>query len=162
MTTLYELTGRAKEIYEELLHTDDLQLRALLIEELDKYASAIDDKLEAYCIVVKNLTAEAEALNTEAKKLKTRAERVEATKERVMERLKMLVEPGVKWNKGVHGFRWQKSKAVKIINEFDIPTTYMREILKYEPDKKQIAADIACGAVIPGCILEERDNLKII
>lgn len=161
MSTLYELKGRAQEVAEELEHTDDLELRAALIDELDALHEALDDKIEAYCVVIKNLAAEEHILEEEAKRLRGRAERISATRESILERLQSLVPANLKWKRGAHTLKWRKSKAVKVVCESDIPTLYMREILKYEPDKKQIATDLKAGATIPGVVLEERNNLSI-
>ncbi len=161
MTTLYELKGRAQEIALELEHTEDAELRAALIEELDVLHDALDDKLEAYCVVIKNLAAEEHILREEAQRLKKRADALEESRAKVLEKLAAVVPTGLKWKRGAHAFRWSKSTGVKVIDEKQIPTAYMREILRYEPDKKQIAEDLKCGASIPGVTLEQRNNLSI-
>lgn len=161
MTTLYELKGRAHEIALELEHTEDTELRDLLLDELDALHGALDDKLEAYCVVIKNLAAEEYILDEEAKRLKKRADKLAATRESILARLKACIEEGHEFRRGAHAFKWRKSTQVRVIDEKLIPTAYMREIISYEPDKKQITQDLKMKAIIPGVELLERKNLTI-
>lgn len=161
MATLYELQDRVRELAEELEHTDDLQLRAALIDELDALHVAVDDKIEAYCCVIKNFEAQEEMFRSELKRLKTVADRLSAARESMLQRMTALIEAGTAWSRGIHSLQWRKSRAVKVLDEKLIPTAYMREKLEYEPDKKQIMEDLKCGASIPGVTIEEKYNLTI-
>lgn len=161
MTTLYELNGYAAEIYDALQGTEDPDLRNALIDKLADIEIARDEKIKNYCIVIKSLRANAAMYADEAKRLEAEKDKLNDSADRALSRLRGLVAEGEEWANGVHSFKWTHSKAVKVVDEKSIPTAYMREILKYEPDKKQIAADLKCGATIPGVELEERCNLTI-
>lgn len=161
MVSLYELNGRAGEIERELEHTEDPQLKSALLDELDALYLALDDKLEAYCVVIKNLDAERDAIDLEIVRLRNKSKALETTTEELIKRLKSTIGEGTKWGRGVHSISWRKSTAVKIVDEKAIPVQYLREILKYEPDKKLLLEDLKCKATIPGATLEERFNLTI-
>ena len=161
MTTLYELKGRANEIAKELEHTDDLELRGALLDELDALYGALDDKLEAYCVVIKNLAAEEYILEEEHMRLKQRADKVGMIRDSILDRLKACIEEGYEFKRGVHAFRWRKSTYVRVVDEKLIPTEYMREVISYEPDKKQITEKLKKKEVIAGVELVEHKNLTI-
>lgn len=161
MATLYELKGRQREIELELQHTDDVELRAALIDELDCLNESIDDKLNAYCIVYRNIEGEKLALEKEIERLEHLYQRLSASTTSITSRLSKLLGEGNKWKNTLHSISWRKSSAVRVNDEKLIPASYMREVLYYEPDRKQILQDLKAGATIPGAEIEERQNLTI-
>jgi len=161
MATLYELKGRKREIEIELQHTDDVDLRSALIDELDCLAENIDEKLNGYCVVYRNIEGEKLAIEKEIERLEHLYNRLCSVNISLVERLSKLLGVGNKWKNTLHSISWRKSTAVKVIEEKVIPPAYMREVLYYEPDRKQILQDLKSGASIPGTELEERQNLVI-
>ena len=127
-------------------------------ERLDALQVEREAKLAAIVAVAKNLSAEADACEAEARRLKDRArhneKRIEGLKWYVSQVLK-----GEKWGNGVHAISYRNSEAVEVTDDAKIPSLYMREVLYWEPDKKQIREDLKGGATIPG--VELRKNVSV-
>lgn len=122
---------------------------------------ARDEKLEACICYLKNLRARAEPFKAEIARLSVQLESIQNQAERFEKYIRSSIPEGEKWSRGVHSIGWRKSEAVKITDQEAIPSAYLREVLRYEADKTQIKTDLKCGATIPGCELEVRQNLQI-
>ena len=131
------------------------------IEALDNLKIARDTKIENIGLWIKNLKAEAEALNAEKTAF---AERERAAKNK-MEQLKSylaLCLAGKPFKTPRVAISYRKSEAVEFDAAYikDVPP----EFLKYkdpELDKTAVKKAIKDGAEVPGCQLVERQNLQI-
>lgn len=157
---LYEIQGQwlaALAAYDSAETQEQLDAAAAALQALDGQR---DEKIEACCCYVKNLDSEAEALRAESKRLADRARQIEARSESVARYIGRTLA-GEKWKRGVHSISWRKSTGVKILDETEIPTAYMREKLSYEPDKKLILEVLKEGGTVPGAAIEEKENIQI-
>jgi cell division septum initiation protein DivIVA len=156
---LYEIDAAIAQELEFLEQAEETgETPESIKERLDALQIERETKLAAIVAVAKNLNAEAEACEAEAKRLKARA----AHNEKRVEGLKWYVSQvlkGEKWGNGVHAISYRNSEAVEVVDDAKIPSLYMREVLYWEPDKKQIREDLKSGATIPG--VELRKNVSV-
>jgi len=160
MATLYEIETKKLELY-EAASSDDEATRQNAKDQLLALAEVREEKLAGCCAYLKNIRAEYDAVDAEIRRLADKRSQLERMDERFEAYLSMCLEKGEKWSNGVHSIGWRKSESVTIADEKVIPAAYMREILKYEPDKKQIKDDLKAGATIPGCELTVKQNLQV-
>jgi len=92
MKPLYEI---AEELQSMLASVDDGEVPLILQEQLDSMEDTLEAKLENCCKAVRNLEAEANALNEEAKHLARRAKAAKMAAERL--------EEYILWNLGKLG-----------------------------------------------------------
>lgn len=130
---------------------------------LDELEAALDAKIEACCIVVKETEAEAEAIKAEEKRLKARRERKEKEAARLREYVQRCMEQS-----GARRIDTPRvcvssraSKYVNVVDESAVPREYICEKVTESVDKKAVAAALKKGDAIPGCELSERISLKI-
>jgi hypothetical protein len=159
--TLYELNDAWFSLQRELESTNDPELREALLLGIDNLEQSIDEKMEAYCIVIKNLQATQEAIDVEIERLRNKSRALVDSVEAVIWKLKCNLPEGEKWVKGVHSIGWRKSESVKVIDDILIPTAYMRETITYEADKQKIKTALKAGEIIPGTTLEIKNNIQI-
>jgi len=157
---LYEIDKAIAEELEFLEQAEETgETPESIKERLDALKIEREQKLAAIVAVAKNLEAEAEACENEAKRLRARSAwsrtRIEGLKWYVGQVLK-----GEKWGNGVHAISYRNSEAVEVVDDAKIPSVYMREVLYWEPDKKQIKDDLKSGATIPGVELRQKINVQ--
>ena len=131
------------------------------------YLSALREerakKLDNVGAYIKNLEAETDAINAEIKRLQERA----AVKKNRIERLKkyvsdsLLATGDMKFETGRVAYSFRKSTTVNITDADALPEKYVKIKTETSPDKTAIKKAIQGGAVIPGAILEEKQNLQI-
>ena len=103
-------------------------------------------------------------MKNEEKRIKAAREIVERRIERVkkgyMDFLEAVGERKVTTPRGTMTVVAPKATTI-IDNAADIPTEYMRQTIKVEPDKESIKQAIQMGKKIPGAHLEMRTSLRI-
>ena len=118
-------------------------------------------KLASLCGYIKNLMGEADMVDSEVTRL---SETLKGIQKRVdsAKKLLELATHGEKWSNGLHtiGYR-QTPQRVEIPDEGEVPATYMREEIKYSPDKKLIKQDLEAGADIKFAKLVSEKRLYI-
>lgn len=130
---------------------------------LDELEAALDAKIEACCIVVKETEAEAEAIRAEERRLKARRERKEKEAARLREYVQRCMEQSGarKIDTPRACVSSRASKYVNVVDESKVPREYICEKVTESVDKKAVAAALKKGEAIPGCELSERISLKI-
>jgi seryl-tRNA synthetase len=84
---LYELTTEYTALLAEYEAAEDDERRGELLDMIDALQDDIGDKGEAYARVLRNLTAQHDALEAEAKRLTDKADAVEAAQKRLKAQL---------------------------------------------------------------------------
>ena len=163
---LYDIDAGIKAAIEEMFDTvneETGEIEPGTIERIEELQIERAAKLENIGAYMKNEAAEIEAIKAEAAKLNERAK----VKTNHLERLKSYVadsmqkndEPKFESARVVFSFR--KSEPVNIFDEEIIPAEFMKIKTTAEPDKAAIKKAIKAGAIVPGAILEEKQNLQI-
>jgi len=155
MATLYQLT-------------DDLQIIQNMIEEgaegledtLESIELALEDKLEGYAMVIKNVESDVEGLKAEIKRLSERKTTLENGIKRMKENMQFALE--ISGNKSVKTPRFtiglRKSTAVQIEDEEVIPEEFVK--VTKTISRSELAERLK-EQEVPGAKLVENQSLQI-
>ena len=156
---LYEIDKAIEDLFLNSIDPDTGELIDIS-EEMESLQLAQDEKRENIGLLIKNLTAEADAIRAEEKNL---AERRRATENHV-ERLKnylMVSLKGEKFSTPKVSISFRNSQAVYIEDEAEflkMNPQYAR--IKTEIDKATLKNDLKKGEV-PGAALETRTSMVV-
>lgn len=161
---LYELAQGLEEVINGGMMFDEETGEVLFdSENLDALEMALNEKLESCGCYIKNLEAEAFALDQEAKALQARKKaavgKVTRMKEYVMRCMEMAGETRLETPKVALSQR--KSTYLEVEDDTIVPEDYktIEEVMKI--DKNAIKAAINNGEHVAGCELKERVNLQV-
>jgi hypothetical protein len=187
-STLYGLIGRAatladriETIAADLLGLDPeadatdafdaaaihAELEELITAEADN-REALNERADAWCWVISNLQARAEARKAKAKQLQELAKADEHQAEVLLSRLVAAlgkIDPdSTKWDFQSHALRSRKSTRVEIDPELepeDLPAMYQRTVTTVSFNKELLAQQLKAGETITGAQLVERRSWRI-
>ena len=148
----YEITNCVDSETGEII--DEKRLDALQMERREK--------IENILLWIKNLKSEAGAIREEEKKLADRRQSDEKKAESLTQYVQNVLN-GEKFKTSRVVVSYRKSEAV-IVDDLQLMRETCDEYLKYkdpEPDKAKIKAALKDGITVPGCHLEERQNITI-
>ena len=148
----YEITNCVDSETGEII--DEKRLDALQMER--------QKKIENILLWIKNLKSEAGAIREEEKKLADRRQSDEKKAESLTQYVQNVLN-GEKFKTSRVVVSYRKSEAV-IVDDLQLMQETCDEYLKYkdpEPDKAKIKAALKDGITVPGCHLEERQNITI-
>ena len=148
----YEITNCVDSETGEII--DEKRLDALQMERREK--------IENILLWIENLKSEAGAIREEEKKLADRRQSDEKKAESLTQYVQNVLN-GEKFNTSRVVVSYRKSEAV-IVDDLQLMRETCDEYLKYkdpEPDKAKIKAALKDGITVPGCHLEERQNITI-
>jgi hypothetical protein len=155
---LYEMTTNALALYD-----------LLSVGEIDEQtfndtlsAMGVEEKLESYCKVIRQLEADAEMFKNE----KDRLAQKQKVAENSIARMKSAVteflhaQGSTKSSAGIFTVALSTSKAVNIVDESKIPERFL---VAQAPkiDKSAIRKELMSGATIEGCELQENEGVRI-
>ena len=148
--TLFQMTTAAKALYEYLQNDEiDEQTYNDTLE-----AIGLEDKLEAYCQVIRQYEAEADMFKAEIDRLQARKKTAENNIDRMKKTITdYLISMGKDKDKaGTFSVRLNTSKAVNITDEVMIPDEYK---IPQEPkiNRKAIRDALKAGEEISGAEL---------
>lgn len=154
--TLYEINQQIQKAIElgfdpetgEIL--DDSALQQL---EIDR-----DEKIENICLFIKDLKAEAAALDAEKKNLDARATVAKRKSDSLSRYLQAMLD-GEKFKTARCSVSYRKTQAVNVTDQSMIPKEFIR--IKEEPDKVSLKEALKEGYEIPGAFLETRQSMII-
>ena len=154
--TLYEINQQILKAVElgfdpetgEIL--DDTALQQL---ELDR-----DEKVENICLFIKDLRAEAAAIDAEKKALDDRKNAAQKKADSLSRYLQAMLD-GEKFKTARCAISYRKTQAVNVTDQTMIPKQFIR--VKEEPDKIALKNALKEGYEIPGVFLEERQSMII-
>ena len=130
--TLYQLTGQMLDLM-ELLEDPDVDPE-VVNDTMDAVNMELEDKLDSYCVIIKELEAKADMLDKEKKRLDTRQKTVENSikklKQRMMLSMKLLGKKKVKTDKFSFTIK-SNAPSLKIDDEAKVPAEYKLP----QPDK---------------------------
>lgn len=154
--TLFDINKELENAFEELVdpETGEILDGAYV---LDALTMKRNEKIENIALMIKNLRAEAEAINAEAKKLKARAKACENHAEWLKRYLANNLQ-GEKFKSARVSISWRKSQAVEVEDVWKLPAEYIR-MADPEPKKTEIKEALKQGIEVPGAELV--DNLSM-
>lgn len=164
---LYEIAAD----YAHLLHAvenGDIPEEAIA-DTLESITAMLDDKVDNIACVIKNLSAEAEAIDAEIKRLQDRKDEKKRRVENLKAYLaKTLLESGyTKVETARNKVSFRKSESVTVANEDDFirwAKEHATDFLTYkEPtiNKTAIKAALKDGEIIDGATIETKQNIQI-
>lgn len=160
MATLYQLTG-------------DLLTLQQMIEDgaegledtLESIQLSVEEKLEGYAMVIKNIESDVEGLKAEEKRLAERRKRMEREIERMKQSMATsldTVEPDKKGVKRLKTekftFSFRKSTSVQIVDESKIPEEFFK--VERTISRSELTAKLK-EQEVPGAELVEKQSLQI-
>lgn len=163
MANLYELTAdylRLQRLLEDGAETpEEEQAISACIEQL---AADINVKADGYARVVRNMTAEAEALRAEEKRLAARRRTLEngidRLKTSMMTAMQLTGEKKVKTSIGSWSIQ-KNPQSVAIVDEKAIPAEYWKQP-EPELNRTLILSDLKAGCIVDGCELQQTEGLR--
>lgn len=151
------------DIEYEITNCVDSETGEIIDEKrLDALQMAREKKIENILLWIKNLKSEAGAIREEEKKLADRRQSDEKKAESLTQYVQNALN-GEKFKTSRVVASYRKSEAV-IVDDLQLMQETCDEYLKYkdpEPDKAKIKAALKDGITVPGCHLEERQNITI-
>ena len=151
------------DIEYEITNCVDSETGEIIDEKrLDALQMARQKKIENILLWIKNLKSEAGAIREEEKKLADRRQSDEKKAESLTQYVQNVLN-GEKFKTSRVVVSYRKSEAV-IVDDLQLMQETCDEYLKYkdpEPDKAKIKAALKDGITVPGCHLEERQNITI-
>lgn len=152
------------EIEDAILNCLDPETGEIIDEALfDELNMKREEKIENILLAVKNLTAEAKAIKEEELNLAKRRKVAENKAESLKNFVAGILD-GATFRTPRVAATWRKSEAVVVGSVSDLMKNNLDDYLKYkepEADKTKIKAALKSGVKIPGCYIEERNNLNI-
>lgn len=159
---LYEI-AKEYEAALEAIEVDILTGELIGMEAVEAMETALDDKLEAAALHIKNLNAMADAINEEEGALyerrKTLERRIEGFKMYVARCMDAVEKKKLETPRVVLSIR--SSTRVEIDNERVLPREYIKPVNKTTIDKTAIRKALEAGQPVAGARLETRRNLQI-
>ena len=151
------------DIEYEITNCVDSETGEIIDEQrLDALQMAREKKIENILLWIKNLKSEAGAIREEEKKLADRRQSDEKKAESLTQYVQNVLN-GEKFKTSRVVVSYRKSEAV-IVDDLQLMQETCDEYLKYkdpEPDKAKIKAALKDGITVPGCHLEERQNITV-
>lgn len=127
--------------------------------ELDALQIQRDEKVENIACLIKNLKAEAEAIQNEERKLKSRRQACENHADWLKKYLANNLQ-GEKFKSARVSISWRKSQAVEVEDVWKLPAEYIR-MADPEPKKTEIKEALKAGIEVPGAELVDNLNMTI-
>lgn len=157
---IYEITEELRAIYEEIEMADG-ELTDEVAAKLEIAQGQLQDKAESYCALIRNVSAEAEALKDEADRLTKRRRSLENLQTRLKEALRcaMIVSDTAKMDAGIFKLSLRKSEAVDITDEAAVPDMFCE--FKRTVSKSAIKDFIKGGGEVKGAQIIENINLML-
>ena len=147
MASLYDITGRALMLM-DMADDEDIE-EDVLKDTLEGIEGEYDDKIEAYCKVIKNLEGDAKAFAEEIKRLQGKKKCIENNidrmKKTMFDSLKLMerTSAGGKILKASIQKNGGKAPLVFDVNEEDVPIEFQR--VSVEPNNEAIRDALDSG-----------------
>lgn len=161
--TLYEMTEQAAALYELLCseEIDEQMFEQVLNDTLE--AIGADEKINSYCIVLRQLKADEEANKAEKKRFEGRIKMYANGQKRMKKALEDFLTATGKDKAKTDKFTLYHttSKAVEVTDINAIPDEYIKPRREDDVMKSEIAKAIKDGKEIPGAVLVTNQPLVI-
>ena len=153
MASLYEINA-------EIESCVDIETGEILdIEKLEKLQIAFDEKVENIALWVKNLNAEAEAINKEKDSLAVRQKVCENKALGLKNYLSSFLN-GQKFKTARVSISYRKSESVEVTDVSALDPEYYKVVYP-EADKTKVKDALKKGVILEGVSLVEKQNIQI-
>ncbi|MFJ7919711.1 siphovirus Gp157 family protein [Lysinibacillus fusiformis] len=156
MASLYQLNNAYAQLQQMI---EDGQEG--LEDTLDSITDAVEEKLEAYAMVIKNIESDVEGIKSEEKRLAERRKIMEngvtRMKQAIAETLQGTGQDKVKTEKFT--FSWRKSSKVEVSDIDSLPKQYVK--VERTISRAELAKALKAGEQIEGAQLIENQLLSI-
>jgi len=165
MKSLFQLSNEANVLFDSLeafAEENGGEVSPDIDAKIEQVAAEREAKIEAICVVFKELNGRAEILSNEAKKLLARAKSYANQADALKAYLQRNLKPDEKFDLGAHRVTWRKSSSVELmpgISVEEIPELYRR--IKVEFAKDEAKRAIASGEDLWFAELVEKKNVQI-
>ena len=160
---LYELTTEYTALLAEYEAAEDDERRGELLDMIDALQDDIGDKGEAYARVLRNLTAQYDALKAEAKRLTDKADAVEAAQKRLKAQLLSAMQRvgATKLQTSIGAWSVRTNPwSVDVVDANAVPAEYHVP----QPDKIDkraiLAAFKATGEIVDGVMMNQSTGIQ--
>lgn len=159
MSTLYQMTAQAGELY-ELLQGEIIDEQTFK-DTLE--AIGTEEKIEGYCQVIKNLQADLDMFKAEADRIADRMKPIKNNIDRMKESLLAFLKASGqdKVKAGTFAVSIGTSKATNILDEALIPNQYKTVETVIKIDKNAIKSDIDNGVKVAGAEIIINEGVRI-
>lgn len=158
--TLYDIDSRIFELTENLVDESTGEINEEAYAELEELNMEREKKIEGCILIIKNLTAEVDALVAERETLKKRMDAKMNRIKRISDYVNYSLK-GEKFETARACASYRRSQSVEIINEDAIPDNMCKFETTRKPMKMDIKRALKEGKEVPGCFLKENNNLII-
>ena len=161
---LYELNQNFNNLVSVLENTEDENIKELIKNSMDQLALETNEKIENIIKYIKNLEAEAEALEKESKRLNDRKIRTLKKVDNLKGYLKDFTSSleSKKYNTGIFNISIRKNAASVVIdNEFLVPDEFCKTEVIRKVDKVALKEKLKAGEVIEGVKLQQTESIII-
>ena len=161
---LYELNQNFNNLVSVLENTEDENIKELIKNSMDQLALETNEKIENIIKYIKNLEAEAEALEKESKRLNDRKIRTLKKVDNLKGYLKDFTSSleSKKYNTGIFNISIRKNAASVIVNnEFLVPDEFCKTEVIRKVDKVALKEKLKAGEVIEGVKLQQTESIII-
>ena len=157
--TLYEMTDAARNL-KALLEADEIDEQTYN-DTLE--AIGADDKIDAYCQIIREYEAEITARKSEIERLKAANDRAEKAIDRMKSALDgfMMASGQSKAKTALFFVSYRTSKSVAITDGAKIPERFMTVKTTFTPNKTEIKKFISDGGTVEGAEIVESRNIQI-
>lgn len=168
MISMYEITQKVKNIYEELengigIDEETGEIKPEIMQALQISKNELETKAVDYCYVIKAIDDDIECYDKEIKRLTERKKQFTNIQNRLKEVVKnAMIEFDIPEIKGkTLKINFRKSESVEVLDLSALEERFKRTKITIEPDKTAIKEAIKNGEVVEGAILVEKSNLQI-
>lgn len=157
---LYEIDLKIREFWNKIIEQDG-ELTQEDIQTLESLEVAKDEKIEAYGVIIREISGEIDECEAEIDRIKEIADKRKRNLERLKNALKdfMLNNNMPKYESIAVNISFRKSKALEIEEGVELPDEFLK--VKTEPNKTAITDFIKSGGVVAGCQLVGKSNIQI-
>ena len=161
---LYELNQNFNNLVSVLENTEDENIKELIKNSMDQLTLETNEKIENIIKYIKNLEAEAEALEKESKRLNDRKIKTLKKVDNLKGYLKDFTSSleSKKYHTGIFNISIRKNAAAIIIeNEFLVPSEFVKTEIIRKVDKIALKEKLKAGEVIEGVKLQQTESIII-
>lgn len=129
------------------------------VETLDNLKMTFAEKAENIAMFIRNLDAEAAALKEQKNIFVARQKAAENKRDALKDYLAMCLQ-GKPFKTDRVKVTFRKSEAVKVTDQVSIPDRYFY-FADVKLDKTEVKKALKAGENVPGCVLEEKQNIQV-
>lgn len=160
MASLFEINEQIEMLTNKLVDEETGEINEEVMAELEALEMDREDKIEGCGLMMKQLAAEVDAINTEIKALKARATAKANKHDRIGEYVKATLK-GKPFERARVSMRFRKSVKVEITDETLVPDEWCKYETTRTPMKTEIKKALKNDETVPGCVLVENMNLQV-